>query len=127
MVCAALGRFRPKPPRASAESEAPPRADGRCGPRPVRKPPSVRAWAAPEMKGVEMRKISLVLLGATAAAALALLATQPQLAARGSAAHAAAMEDIYRQLSLFRDVFERVRADYVEQAHHAQLSQTAIN
>src|SRR5260370_22960712 len=100
MAPAALGRFRLKAPRASAESQAPPRADGRCGPRPVRKPPSARAWAAPEMKGVEMRKISLVLLGATARAALALLATHPRLAVTGSAANAAAMAEIYLQLSL---------------------------
>jgi carboxyl-terminal processing protease len=79
------------------------------------------------MKGVEMRKISLVLLGATAGAALALLATQPRLAVIGSAANAAAMEDIYRQLSLFGDVFERVRADYVEKPDDTKLIQNAIN
>src|SRR5260370_2094879 len=127
MALAALGGSGPKAPRASAESQAPPRAEGRCGPRPVRKPPSARAWAAPEMKGVEMRKISLVLLGATAGAALALLATQARLALTGSAANAAAMEDIYRQLSLFGDVFERVRADYVEKPDDTKLIQTAIN
>jgi carboxyl-terminal processing protease len=79
------------------------------------------------MKGVEMRKISLVLLGATAGAALALLATQPRLSVTGSAANAAAMEDIYRQLSLFGDVFERVRADYVEKPDDTKLVQNAIN
>ena len=61
-----------------------------------------------------MRKVSLVLLGATAGAALALLAVQPRLGWVGSAANAAALEDVYRQLSLFGDIFERVRADYVE-------------
>src|SRR5712691_5600612 len=112
MGSAEFSRFRPKLPRASAESES-----SATGGRPER-PSSleeagvVPAWAAPEMKGVEMRKISLVLLGATAGAVLALLATQPRLSVTGSAANAAAMDDIYRQLSLFGDVFERVRADY---------------
>ncbi len=74
-----------------------------------------------------MRKISLVLLGATAGAVLALLATQPRLSVTGSAANAAAMDDIYRQLSLFGDVFERVRADYVEKPDDTKLVQNAIN
>ena len=59
-----------------------------------------------------MRKTSLVLLGAAAGAAM----TPPQpslLVFFGSSAKAAAA-DTYRQLNLFGDVFERVRADYVE-------------
>src|SRR5437016_687202 len=74
-----------------------------------------------------MRKISLVLLGASAGAALTLMATQPRIAVGGSAANAAAMDDIYRQLSLFGDVFERVRADYVEKPDDGELVQSAIN
>jgi carboxyl-terminal processing protease len=73
-----------------------------------------------------MRKTSLVLLGAAAGAALALLATQPRMIFLGSSAKAAAA-DTYRQLNLFGDVFERVRADYVEKPDDAKLIETAIN
>src|SRR6202158_5874370 len=76
---------------------------------------------------LKMRKISLVLLGAAAGATLALMVTQPRLGVVGSAASAAAMEDVYRQLSLFGDVFERVRADYVEKPDDTKLVQNAVN
>src|ERR1051326_7569248 len=75
----------------------------------------------------EMRKISLVLLGASAGAALTVLATQPRLGVIGNVANAAAAEDVYRKLSLFGDVFERVRADYVEKPDETKLIQNAIN
>jgi carboxyl-terminal processing protease len=35
--------------------------------------------------------------------------------------------DTYRQLSLFGDVFERVRADYVEKPDDSKLIESAIN
>jgi carboxyl-terminal processing protease len=73
-----------------------------------------------------MRKTSLVLLGAAAGAAMALLATQPRMIFLGNSAKAAAA-DTYRQLNLFGDVFERVRADYVEKPDDAKLIETAIN
>ncbi len=73
-----------------------------------------------------MRKTSLVLLGAAAGAAMALLATQPRMVFLGSSAKAAAA-DTYRQLNLFGDVFERVRADYVEKPDDGKLIETAIN
>ena len=60
-----------------------------------------------------MRKTSLILLGAAAGAAVTLMTTQPRLVLSGATAKAAAA-DTYRQLNLFWDVFERVRADYVE-------------
>ena len=44
----------------------------------------------------------------------------------GSSARAAA-SDTYRQLNLFGDVFERVRADYVEKPDDSQLVESAIN
>jgi carboxyl-terminal processing protease len=56
-----------------------------------------------------IRKTSLLLLGATAGIAVTLLATQPRLMLMGASAKAAAA-DTYRQLNLFGDVFERVRA-----------------
>src|SRR5581483_9348261 len=73
-----------------------------------------------------MRKTSLVLLGVAAGAARTLLATQPRLILIGARAQAAAA-DTYRQLNLFGDVFERVRADYVEKPDDAKLIETAIN
>jgi carboxyl-terminal processing protease len=54
------------------------------------------------------------------------MATQPNLATLGSSAKAAAA-DTYRQLNLFGDVFERVRADYVEKPDDSKLIESAIN
>jgi carboxyl-terminal processing protease len=73
-----------------------------------------------------MRKTSLILLGAAAGAAMTLLATQPRIAFMGASAKAAAA-DTYRQLNLFGDVFERVRADYVEKPDDSKLVESAIN
>lgn len=75
-----------------------------------------------------MRKTVLLLLGAASGAALTLMATQPRLVpvAFGSSAKAAAA-DTYRQLNLFGDVFERVRADYVEKPDDSKLIESAIN
>jgi len=73
-----------------------------------------------------MRKTSLIFLGAVAGAGLALLATQPHSIFVGSSAKAAS-SDTYRQLNLFGDVFERVRADYVEKPDDAKLVESAIN
>src|SRR6478752_6747675 len=75
-----------------------------------------------------MRKTFLILLGAASGAALTLLATQPRLVhiGFGSSAKAAAA-DTYRQLNLFGDVFERVRADYVEKPDDNKLIESAIN
>ena len=39
----------------------------------------------------------------------------------------AAMDDTYRQLNLFGDVFERVRADYVEKPDDSKLIESAIS
>ncbi|MEA2986237.1 MAG: carboxyl-terminal processing protease [Alphaproteobacteria bacterium] len=73
-----------------------------------------------------MRKTSLLLLGAVGGAALMLVATQPKLILLGSSAKAAAA-DTYKQLNLFGDVFERVRADYVEKPEDGKLVEYAIN
>ncbi len=72
-----------------------------------------------------MRKTYLVLLGAAAGAALTIFATQPRITF-GSIAKAAP-SDTYRQLNLFGDIFERVRADYVEKPDDAKLIESAIN
>ena len=73
-----------------------------------------------------MRKTPLILLGAAAGVAVTLIATQPRIVFDGSRAQAAAA-DTYRQLSLFGDVFERVRADYVEKPDDSKLIESAIN
>jgi carboxyl-terminal processing protease len=73
-----------------------------------------------------MRKTSLILLGAAAGVAVTLVMTQPRLLLGGAPAQAAAA-DTYRQLSLFGDVFERVRADYVEKPDDAKLIESAVN
>jgi carboxyl-terminal processing protease len=74
-----------------------------------------------------MRRTLLILIGAATGAALTLLATQQALVmALGSSAKAASA-DTYRQLNLFGDVFERVRADYVEKPDDAKLIESAIN
>jgi carboxyl-terminal processing protease len=73
-----------------------------------------------------MRKTFLLILGAASGAALTLLATQPRLVVFGASAKAAAA-DTYRQLNLFGDVFERVRADYVEKPDDSKLIESAIN
>src|SRR5262245_36316293 len=74
-----------------------------------------------------MRKTSLILLGAAAGVAATLVATQPRLLLEGARAQAAAAADTYRQLSLFGDVFERVRSDYVEKPDDGKLIESAIN
>jgi carboxyl-terminal processing protease len=75
-----------------------------------------------------MRKTFLILLGAASGAALTLLATQPRLVSSGFGSSAkAAAADTYRQLNLFGDVFERVRADYVEKPDDSKLIESAIN
>ena len=73
-----------------------------------------------------MRKTSLIFLGVVAGAGLTLLATQPHIAFVGASAKAAS-SDTYRQLNLFGDVFERVRADYVEKPDDSKLVESAIN
>jgi carboxyl-terminal processing protease len=73
-----------------------------------------------------MRKTFLVLLGGAAGAALTLFAIQSPLVAVGSSARAASA-DTYRQLNLFSDIFERVRAHYVEKPDDGKLIESAIN
>ncbi|TCK23743.1 S41A family C-terminal processing peptidase-3 [Ancylobacter aquaticus] len=73
-----------------------------------------------------MRRTSVFLFGAAAGALIAVGATQPRLLLQPTQAMAAA-SDTYRQLNLFGDVFERVRADYVEKPEDAKLVEAAIN
>src|SRR5438067_229264 len=73
-----------------------------------------------------MRKTSLIFLGALAGVLATLMITQPRALLMGSAARAA-VSDTYRELNLFGDVFERVRADYVERPDDSKLVESAIN
>jgi carboxyl-terminal processing protease len=73
-----------------------------------------------------MRKTSLIFLGALLGVVATLLLTPPQTLPMGSTARAAA-SDTYRTLNLFGDVFERVRADYVEKPDDSKLVESAIN
>src|SRR5215831_15394132 len=73
--------------------------------------PMVGRKRRPKGSRMMMRKTSLILLGAAAGVAVTLIATPPRIVLDGARAQAAAA-DTYRQLSLFGDVFERVRADY---------------
>src|SRR5262249_61584961 len=52
--------------------------------------------------------------------------TPPRTFLTGARARSAAA-NTYRQLSLFGDVFERVRADYVEKPDDSKLIKSAIN
>lgn len=72
-----------------------------------------------------MRKVSLVLIGAAAGASAMTLVSQTHLLSGTSAIAASA--ETYRQLSLFGDVFEKVRSDYVEKPEEAKLIESAIN
>ena len=72
-----------------------------------------------------IRKASLLVAGVLIGALAAVALTQPQLLS-GAKANAAS-SDTYRELNLFGDVFERVRADYVEVPDDTQLIESAIN
>ena len=73
-----------------------------------------------------VRKASLIFLGAMAGVVVSLVITQPQLLLDRARAEAGANE-VYRQLSLFGDIFERVRANYVEKPDDRKLIESAIN
>ena len=70
-------------------------------------------------------KISFTLLGATAGAAMTLLAIQPHMISVNTSANAA-VEDTYRELNLFGAVFERVRDAYVDKPDDNKLIEPAI-
>jgi carboxyl-terminal processing protease len=72
-----------------------------------------------------MRKLSLLILGAVVGAGSATVVSQTTLLSSTSAIAASA--ETYRQLSLFGDVFEKVRTDYVERPDEAKLVESAIN
>ncbi|MFO1147091.1 MAG: S41 family peptidase [Alsobacter sp.] len=71
-----------------------------------------------------MLKIPMLPLGAViGAGAVLMIASGPSPMVRDAVA---AASDTYRQLNLFGDVFEKVRADYVEKPDETKLIQSAI-
>ena len=72
-----------------------------------------------------MRKLPLLMIGALVGASMTTLVSQTHLLTSTTAVAASA--ETYRQLSLFGDVFERIRQDYVEQPEEARLIEAAIN
>ncbi len=73
-----------------------------------------------------IRKAFLILLGGAAGAALTLLVTQTPLTALGASVSATS-GDTYRELSLFTNIYERVRAHYVDKPDDSKLVHAAIN
>src|SRR5437868_14356986 len=88
--------------------------------------PIVGRKRRPEGSRMMMRKTPLLLLGAAAGVAVTLIATPPRIVLDGARAQTADA-DTYRQLSLFGDIFERLRADYVEKPDDSKLIESAIN
>lgn len=74
-----------------------------------------------------MRKNSLFLLGTVTGICFTLAFSGPQGSHLVAVAKAKVEGDIYSQLNLFGDVFERVRSDYVEKPDDAQMIEGAIN
>ncbi|MBX9739590.1 MAG: S41 family peptidase [Beijerinckiaceae bacterium] len=72
-----------------------------------------------------MRKVSLVVLGAVLGASTVMVGSQTRLFASGTAT--AAASDTYRNLSLFGDVFEKIRSDYVEKPNEQKLIEAAVS
>jgi carboxyl-terminal processing protease len=72
-----------------------------------------------------MRKVTLVMVGALIGASAAVVATQSPLLTSTSAIAASA--ETYRQLTLFGDVFEKIRTDYVDKPDETKVVESAIN
>lgn len=70
-----------------------------------------------------MKRFLMAALGGTAAGVIA----TTQIAAPLLAQEAAKTENVYEQLDLFGDIFERIRAQYVEEVDSSDLIEAAIN
>ena len=71
-----------------------------------------------------MRNVSLIAFGAVLGVSVAVISSKGVLM---SGAANAAGSDTYRNLNLFGDVFEKIRADYVEKPDEQKLVEAAIN
>src|SRR5207237_6591232 len=74
-----------------------------------------------------MRRNFVLLLGAVTGACLTVVVTGPQGTNLVAAAKAAARSDVYTQLNLFGNVFERIKTSYVEKPDDSKLVEGAIN
>ncbi len=74
-----------------------------------------------------MRNSSYLIAGAALGAGLMFSVSQMGWFAYAQSRGATPTAETYRQLNLFGDVFERVRADYVEAPNDTQLIEAAIN
>src|SRR6476659_1886591 len=74
----------------------------------------------------KMRRNFAFLLGTATGACLAVLVMGPQGAHLVAAAKAAARPDIYAQLNLFGNVFERIKTSYIEKPDDSKLMEGAI-
>ena len=74
-----------------------------------------------------MRNSSFVVLGAAAGAALTFFIVQPRPAMTEAIGKVGGETNTFRQLNLFGDVFERVRADYVDKPNDQKLVEDAIS
>ncbi len=72
-----------------------------------------------------MRKLSLLLLGAVFGAGTVIIGAQ--MADFSGGAAIAATGDIYKKLTLYGDIFEKVRSDYVEKPDESKLIEASIN
>ncbi|MEP5731522.1 MAG: S41 family peptidase [Sulfitobacter sp.] len=70
-----------------------------------------------------MKKFVMAALGGTVAGVIA----TTQVAAPLLAQESAKTENVYEQLDLFGDIFERIRAQYVEETDSSELIEAAIN
>jgi carboxyl-terminal processing protease len=70
-------------------------------------------------------RLPILFCGVALGAIATIAATQPRMLLMGGAY--ASATDSYKQLNLFGDVFERVRADYVEKPDDTKLIASAIN
>ncbi len=70
-----------------------------------------------------MKKFVMAALGGTAAGVIA----TTQIAGPLLAQETAKTENVYEQLDLFGDIFERIRAQYVEEVESSDLIEAAIN
>ena len=73
-----------------------------------------------------IRKTALIATGIAIGAGCATLGQQAR-ALVGSSQALAATAETYKHLSLFGDVFDKVRADYVEKPDEQKLVENAIN
>ena len=79
--------------------------------------------SAPTRMDNEMKKFAMAALGGTLAGVLA----TTQIAGPLLAQESARSESVYQQLDLFGDIFERIRAQYVEEVETEELIEAAIN